>query len=114
VTATLEGGEQSAACLGRTLAQGKTQYLFYRRLGGPHGQSGWAENLIPTSQQGHYIFLFSAMSRPTLGPNHPLSERVPGFFPRIKQPGCAVDCSSPSSVEVKNEWSYTSSVGWEQ
>jgi len=27
---------------------GKTRYPFYRRLGGPQGRSGWAENLIPT------------------------------------------------------------------
>ena len=26
----------------------KTRYPFYRRLGGPQGQSGWTENLIPT------------------------------------------------------------------
>jgi len=26
----------------------KTWYPFYRRLGGPQGQSGWAENLVPT------------------------------------------------------------------
>ena len=27
---------------------GKTRYPFYRRLGGPQGRSGWAENLVPT------------------------------------------------------------------
>ena len=27
---------------------GKNRYPFYRRLGGPQGRSGWAENLIPT------------------------------------------------------------------
>jgi len=27
---------------------GKTRYPFYRRLGGPQGQSGRAENLVPT------------------------------------------------------------------
>ena len=27
---------------------GKTRYPFYRRLGGPQGQSGQAENLVPT------------------------------------------------------------------
>jgi len=26
----------------------KNRYPFYRRLGGPHGRSGWAENLVPT------------------------------------------------------------------
>ena len=27
---------------------GKTRYAFYRRLGGPQGRSGRAENLVPT------------------------------------------------------------------
>jgi len=48
MTAALEGGEWSAARPGRTLPPGKTRYLFYRRLGGPQGRSGRAENLIPT------------------------------------------------------------------
>ena len=33
---------------GRTLPPGKTRYPFYRRLGGPQGRSGRAENLVPT------------------------------------------------------------------
>jgi len=41
-------GEWSAACPGHTLPPGKTWYPLYRRLGGPQGQSGWAENLVPT------------------------------------------------------------------
>ena len=48
MTAALEGGEWSAARLGRTLPPGKTRYPFYRRLGGPQGRSGRAENLVPT------------------------------------------------------------------
>ena len=46
--AALEGGEWSAARPGRTLPPGKTRYPFCRRLGGPHGHSGRAENLVPT------------------------------------------------------------------
>ena len=46
MTAALEGGEWSAARPGRTLAPGKTRYPFYRRLGGPQGRSGQAENLV--------------------------------------------------------------------
>jgi len=42
MTAALEGGEWSAARPGRTLP------LFYRRLDGLQGRSGWAENLVPT------------------------------------------------------------------
>jgi len=48
MTAALEGGEWSAARPGRTLLPGKTRYPFYRRLGGPQGRSGRAENLVPT------------------------------------------------------------------
>jgi len=48
MTATLEGGEWSAARPGRTLPPGKNRYPFYRRLGGLQGRSGWAENLVPT------------------------------------------------------------------
>jgi len=48
MTATLEGGEWSAARPGRTLPLGKTRYPFYRRLGGPQGRSGRAETLVPT------------------------------------------------------------------
>ena len=48
MTAALEGGEWSAACPGRTLPPGKTRYPFYKRLGGPQGRSGRAENLVPT------------------------------------------------------------------
>ena len=48
MTAALEGGEWSAARPGRTLPPGKTQYLFYRRLGWPQGRSERAENLVPT------------------------------------------------------------------
>ena len=40
-------GEWSAARPGRTLPPGKTRYPLYRRLGGPQGRSGRAENLVP-------------------------------------------------------------------
>ena len=46
MTAVLDGGEWSAARPGRTLPPGKTRYPFYRRLGGPQGRSGRAENLV--------------------------------------------------------------------
>ena len=44
----LEGGEWSAAGLGRTLLPGKGRYPFFRRLGGPQGWSGRAENVVST------------------------------------------------------------------
>jgi len=48
MTAALEEGEWSAASTGRTLPPGKTRYTFYRRLGGPQGRPGQAENIVPT------------------------------------------------------------------
>jgi len=48
MTAALEGGEWSAARPGRTLPPRKIRYPFYRRLGGPQGRSGKAENLVRT------------------------------------------------------------------
>ena len=47
MTAALEAGEWSAARPGRTLPPGKTRYPLYRRVGGPQGRSGRAENLAP-------------------------------------------------------------------
>jgi len=55
MTAALEGGEWSAARPGRTLPPGKTRYPFYRRLGGPQGRSGRAENLVPTGIRSRTI-----------------------------------------------------------
>jgi len=48
MTAALEEGEWSAARPGRILPPGNTRYPFYRRLGGPQGRYGEAENLVPT------------------------------------------------------------------
>jgi len=55
MTAALEGGEWSAARLRRTLPPGKKRYRFYRRLGGPQGRSGRAENLVPTGIRSQTI-----------------------------------------------------------
>jgi len=48
MTAVLEGSEWSVARPGRTLPPAKTRYPLYRRLGGPQGGSGRAENLVLT------------------------------------------------------------------
>ena len=48
MTAALERGEWSAARPGHTLPPVKKRYPLYRRLGGLHGRSGRAENLVPT------------------------------------------------------------------
>ena len=47
MTTALEGVEWSAARSGRSLPSGKTRYPLYRRLGGPQGRSGPAENVAP-------------------------------------------------------------------
>jgi len=57
MTAALEGGEWSAARPGRTLPPGKSRYPFYRRLGGPQGWSGRAENLVPTGIRSRTVQL---------------------------------------------------------
>ena len=48
MTAALEGGEWSASRPSCTLPLGETWYPLYRRLGGPQGHSGQAENPVPT------------------------------------------------------------------
>jgi len=48
LTTTLEGGGWSTSRPSRSLPPGKTRYPLCRRLGGHHGRSGRAENLVPT------------------------------------------------------------------
>jgi hypothetical protein len=61
------------------------------------------------SRQGLRIFLFATVSRPALGFTQPLTQCVPGALSLgVKWPGREADHSPPSSAEVKNEWSYTS------
>jgi len=55
MTAALVGGEWSAAGPSRTLPPGKTRYPFHRRLGGPQGRSGRAENLVPTGIRSRIV-----------------------------------------------------------
>ena len=55
ITAALEGGEWSAARVGRTLPSRKTRYPFYGRLGGPQGRSGRAEYLFSTGIRSRTI-----------------------------------------------------------
>jgi len=47
MTAALKGGEGSASPPGCSLTPGKTQYPFYRRLGGFQGRSGQAQKISP-------------------------------------------------------------------
>jgi hypothetical protein len=55
------------------------------------------------------IFLFTTVSRPTLGPIQPPIQWVPGALSfGVKVLVREADNSPPSSVEVKNAWSYAS------
>jgi hypothetical protein len=61
------------------------------------------------SRQGLGIFLLVPTSTPALGPTQPPFQLVPGALsPAVKRPGHEVDHLPPSSVEIKNAWSYTS------
>jgi hypothetical protein len=61
------------------------------------------------SRRGLGIFLFATASRTALGPTQPPIRWVLGILsPGIKRPGREADHLSPTSAEVKNTWSYTS------
>ena len=68
--------------------------------------NGWMQVV---SQQEQEIFLFSKPSRLTIGPIKPAFQWVLPVAPSLalKQPGHENDHSPPSSIKVKNEWSYT-------
>jgi hypothetical protein len=58
---------------------------------------------------GTGIFLFTIAFRTALGPTKSPIQWVPGALSLgVKRPGCEADHSPPSSAEVKNAWSYTS------
>jgi len=50
------------------------------------------------------IYLLKIMSRPPSEPTHSRTQKVPGSFSEVKWPWPKADQSSPSTVEVKNEW----------
>ena len=58
-------GEWSAARPGRSLPPGKTRYPLYRRLGGPQGRSGRAENLVPAGIRSPDRPVSSSVAIPT-------------------------------------------------
>jgi hypothetical protein len=59
-------------------------------------------------QKGRGLFLFATASRTDLGPIQPPIMGTAAISPRVKRPGREADHSPPSSAEVKNAWSYTS------
>jgi hypothetical protein len=63
------------------------------------------------SRQGLGLFLYTTVSRPSLGPTQPPIQWVAGAFSLgVKRPGRKADHSPPCSAEVKNAWSYTSTL----
>jgi hypothetical protein len=56
-------------------------------------------------------FTFATASRPALGPTQPPIQWVPGALSHgLKRPWREADHSRPSSAEVKNAWSYTTTL----
>jgi hypothetical protein len=61
------------------------------------------------SRQGLGSFLFATVSRLALVPTQPSIQWIPGALSLgVKLPRRETDRSLPSSAEVKNAWSYTS------
>jgi hypothetical protein len=61
------------------------------------------------SRRGLGIFLFTTVSRMALGPTQPPIQWIPRVLSLgVKRPEREDDHSPPSSAEVKNAWSYTS------
>ena len=57
------------------------------------------------------LILFSNTSRPVLWPTQLLDHWVPGYRSQwVKRQRHEADHSPASSAEVKNEWSYTSTL----
>jgi hypothetical protein len=57
------------------------------------------------------VFLFTTVSRMALGPTQPPIQWVSGAPSlAVKRPGREADHSPPSSAEVKNAYSYTSTL----
>jgi hypothetical protein len=60
-------------------------------------------------EQGYFIF--ATAFRPALGPTQPPIQWVPGALSSgVKRQVCEADCSPSFSAEVKNAWSYTSTL----
>jgi hypothetical protein len=54
------------------------------------------------------LLLFSKKSIPTLGPTQLPIQWIPSSVREVNRPGSKLDILPPSSAEVMNEWSHTS------
>jgi len=76
-----------------------------------HGKNINIRKLVHDESMRGTVFgnVFTTVSRPDLGPTQPPIQWVPGTLSMwVKRPGREADHSPPSSDEVKNEWSSTS------
>jgi hypothetical protein len=73
---------------------------------------GWTTGVLGfDSRRKLGIFLFTTASRTALEPTQPPIQWVPATVSLgVKQPERDADHSPPSSSEVKNAWSYTSTL----
>jgi hypothetical protein len=63
------------------------------------------------SREGLGIFLFTTAFRPAPGPTQPPIQWALGALSlAVKRPEREADHSPPSSAEVNNAWSYTSTI----
>jgi hypothetical protein len=71
---------------------------------------GWTIGVLGFDyRRGLWTFLFTIASRTALGPTqHPIQGVPRALSLGVKRPGREADHSPPSSAEVKNTWSYTS------
>jgi hypothetical protein len=86
----------------------KRQCFTRARIG--QWYSAWATGwMIGASSPGKSWEFFTTASIPALGLTQPPTQWIPGALSLVvKRPGREANHSHPSSAEVKNVWSYTS------
>jgi hypothetical protein len=111
IISVLDVGEWAASRSGR-FSPWERAYSIHWTGGWVCPRSGWeADTYINgfDSQRGLEICLFNTASRTAMGPTQPPTQWVAGALSLgVKWPGREADHSPPSSAEIKNAWSYTS------
>jgi hypothetical protein len=62
--------------------------------------------------EGAETILFAAVSIPALECTQPPVQLISALSPGLKRPGREADFPPPSNAEVKNAWSYTSTLSY--